>query len=230
MINSSSLYKVLLQCRDLCKTYHEGKSHIEVCRHITFDIQYSEMLAIVGHSGSGKSTLLHLIGGLDSPTSGRVIFKGRSLNDMSSTDKAKLRNRELGFIYQFHHLLLDFSALENVMMPLFIGGVRGYNAKEKAIDMLTSVGLLHRINHRPSELSGGERQRVAIARALINNPSLVLADEPTGNLDMRTSSKILNLLGELNVRKGTAFLIVTHDMALAKCLNRQLEMFDGQLQ
>ncbi|MCE9904334.1 lipoprotein-releasing ABC transporter ATP-binding protein LolD, partial [Hafnia paralvei] len=210
--------------------YHEGKLHTDVLRNVTFDMQPGEMMAIVGSSGSGKSTLLHLLGGLDSPTSGEVIFKGQSLNEMSSTAKAELRNRELGFIYQFHHLLPDFSALENVMMPLLIGGKKGEDAQGKAMDMLTAVGLAKRSHHRPSELSGGERQRVAIARALVNNPSLVLADEPTGNLDMRTADSIFDLLGELNVRQGTAFLVVTHDLALAKRLNRQLEMRDGQLQ
>lgn len=230
MSNSPSLYKELLQCKDLCKTYHEGKLHTDVLRNVTFDMQPGEMMAIVGSSGSGKSTLLHLLGGLDSPTSGEVIFKGQSLNEMSSTAKAELRNRELGFIYQFHHLLPDFSALENVMMPLLIGGKKGEDAQSKAMDMLTAVGLAKRSHHRPSELSGGERQRVAIARALVNNPSLVLADEPTGNLDMRTADSIFDLLGELNVRQGTAFLVVTHDLALAKRLNRQLEMRDGQLQ
>jgi len=174
--------------------------------------------------------LLHLLGGLDSPTSGEVIFKGQSLNAMSSSAKSELRNRELGFIYQFHHLLPDFTALENVAMPLLIGKKKSAEVQERAMAMLEAVGLQHRSNHRPSELSGGERQRVAIARALVNNPSLVLADEPTGNLDQRNADSIFELLGELNVRQGTAFLVVTHDLHLANRLTRQLEMRDGKLQ
>ena len=189
-----------------------------------------EMTAIVGSSGSGKSTLLHLLGGLDAPTSGDVVFDGQSLNAMSSSAKAELRNRELGFIYQFHHLLPDFTALENVAMPLLIGKKKSAEVQERALAMLEAVGLQHRSNHRPSELSGGERQRVAIARALVNNPSLVLADEPTGNLDQRNADSIFELLGELNVRQGTAFLVVTHDLQLANRLTRQLEMRDGKLQ
>jgi lipoprotein-releasing system ATP-binding protein len=172
---------LLLQCDNLCKTYQEGKMHTDVLRDVSFAMQPGEMMAIVGTSGSGKSTLLHLLGGLDSPTSGEVIFKGKSLNAMSSSAKSELRNRELGFIYQFHHLLPDFTALENVAMPLLIGKKKSAEVQERAMAMLEAVGLQHRSNHRPSELSGGERQRVAIARALVNNPSLVLADEPTGN-------------------------------------------------
>jgi len=221
---------LLLQCQNLCKSYQDGKLNTDVLRNVTFEIQPGEMMAIVGSSGSGKSTLLHLLGGLDTPTSGEVIFKGQSLNAMSSSAKAELRNRQLGFIYQFHHLLPDFTALENVSMPLLIGKEKMAEVQEKAMAMLTAVGLGHRHKHRPSELSGGERQRVAIARALVNNPSLVLADEPTGNLDQRNADSIFDLLGELNVRQGTAFLVVTHDLQLAKRLNRQLEMRDGQLQ
>ncbi|AKG71103.1 MULTISPECIES: lipoprotein-releasing ABC transporter ATP-binding protein LolD [Serratia] len=220
----------LLQCERLCKTYQEGNLHTDVLRNVSFAMQPGEMMAIVGSSGSGKSTLLHLLGGLDSPTSGEVIYKGQSLNKLSSTAKAELRNRQLGFIYQFHHLLPDFTALENAAMPLLIGGMKPALAKEKALEMLAAVGLEKRSKHRPSELSGGERQRVAIARALVNNPSLVLADEPTGNLDKRTADSIFDLLGELNVRQGTAFLVVTHDLQLAKRLSRQLEMADGHLQ
>ncbi|WJV52091.1 lipoprotein-releasing ABC transporter ATP-binding protein LolD [Prodigiosinella aquatilis] len=220
----------LLQCNRLCKRYQDGKLSTDVLRDVSFEMRSGEMMAIVGSSGSGKSTLLHLLGGLDSPTSGDVIFKGKALDKLSSAAKAGLRNRELGFIYQFHHLLPDFSALENVAMPLLIGKVAPGEAKEKALEMLAAVGLEKRSQHRSSELSGGERQRVAIARALVNNPSLVLADEPTGNLDQHTADTIFELLGELNVRQGTAFLVVTHDLHLAGRLSRQLEMRDGQLQ
>ncbi|WP_431295721.1 lipoprotein-releasing ABC transporter ATP-binding protein LolD [Rahnella sp. PAMC 25559] len=221
---------LLLQCDNLCKTYQEGKLRTDVLRDVTFAMQPGEMMAIVGTSGSGKSTLLHLLGGLDSPTSGEVIFKGQSLNSMTSSAKSELRNRELGFIYQFHHLLPDFTALENVAMPLLIGKKKSAEVQERAMAMLEAVGLQHRSHHRPSELSGGERQRVAIARALVNNPSLVLADEPTGNLDQRNADSIFELLGELNVRQGTAFLVVTHALELANRLTRQLEMRDGRLQ
>jgi len=201
----------------------------DVLRNVAFSLQPGELTAIVGSSGSGKSTLLHLLGGLDAPTSGDVIFDGQSLNAMSSSAKADLRNRELGFIYQFHHLLPDFSALENVAMPLLIGKVAKAEAQDRAREMLAAVGLDHRAAHRPSELSGGERQRVAIARALVNRPRLVMADEPTGNLDARNADAIFALLGELNVRQGTAFLVVTHDLQLAKRMSRQMEMRDGQL-
>lgn len=220
---------ILLQCDNLCKRYQEGSVQTDVLRNVSFSVAPGEMMAIVGSSGSGKSTLMHLLGGLDTPTSGDVVFNGNSLNGMSSAAKAELRNRELGFIYQFHHLLPDFSALENVAMPLLIGRAGKAEAQAKALEMLTAVGLDKRAAHRPSELSGGERQRVAIARALVNNPRLVLADEPTGNLDARNADAIFDLLGELNVRQGTAFLVVTHDLHLAKRLNRQMEMRDGQL-
>ncbi|WP_323835738.1 lipoprotein-releasing ABC transporter ATP-binding protein LolD [Photorhabdus africana] len=220
----------LLLCNNLCKKYQEGQVLTEVLKNVTFAINQSEMMAIVGSSGSGKSTLLHLLGGLDTPTSGEVLFKGRSLNKMSSRARAELRNHELGFIYQFHHLLPDFNALENVAMPLLIGGKNRSQAQKKAFEMLAAVGLEKRAHHRPSELSGGERQRVAIARALVNEPSLVLADEPTGNLDLRNADSIFALLSELNRQQGTAFLVVTHDLNLAGRLNRQVEMRDGYLQ
>ncbi|MFB6421921.1 MAG: lipoprotein-releasing ABC transporter ATP-binding protein LolD [Candidatus Malihini olakiniferum] len=221
---------ILLQCNDLCKTYQEGKLSTEVLRHVTFRMKKGEMMSIVGSSGSGKSTLLYLLGGLDVPTTGDVIFKGQALSSLSDTEKSTFRNRELGFIYQFHHLLSDFTALENVAMPLLIGNTSSVHAKEQAYTMLSEVGLDARCKHRSSELSGGERQRVAIARALVNNPSLVLADEPTGNLDQRTADVIFELLGELNIRQGTAFLVVTHNLSLAARFHRQLEMRDGQLQ
>ena len=220
---------VLLQCDKLCKRYQEGKVQTDVLHDVSFSINTGELMAIVGSSGSGKSTLLHLLGGLDTPTSGDVIFNGKAMSSMSSSAKAELRNRELGFIYQFHHLLPDFTAMENVAMPLLIGKKNTDETKQRALDMLKAVGLDHRSNHRPSELSGGERQRVAIARALVNNPRLVLADEPTGNLDARNADSIFELLGELNVRQGTAFLVGTHDVKLAKRMSRQLEMQDGRL-
>ncbi|PHM29261.1 lipoprotein-releasing ABC transporter ATP-binding protein LolD [Xenorhabdus budapestensis] len=219
----------LLLCHHLCKKYQEGQVSTEVLKNVTFSMQQGEMMAIVGSSGSGKSTLLHLLGGLDSPTAGEVLFKGKSLNKMSASGRAELRNSEIGFIYQFHHLLPDFNALENVAMPLLIGGKKR-QAQQKALDMLAAVGLENRAHHRPSELSGGERQRVAIARALVNEPSLVLADEPTGNLDQRNADSIFELLKELNQRQGTAFLVVTHDLKLADRLARQVEMRDGYLQ
>ena len=221
--------KILLQCDNLCKRYQEGTVQTDVLHNVSFSVGEGEMMAIVGTSGSGKSTLLHLLGGLDTPTSGDVIFSGQSMNRLSAAARADLRNRELGFIYQFHHLLPDFTALENVAMPLLIGKQKAADIERQAKAMLHAVGLEHRSNHRPSELSGGERQRVAIARALVNKPRLVLADEPTGNLDARNADSIFQLLGELNVAQRTAFLVVTHDLQLAKRMSRQLEMRDGRL-
>src|SRR5690606_14478016 len=231
-LNPLRLYvmnKILLQCDKLCKRYQEGAVQTDVLHDVSFSVGEGEMMAIVGSSGSGKSTLLHLLGGLDTPTSGDVIFSGQPMSTLSPAAKAELRNRELGFIYQFHHLLPDFTALENVAMPLLIGKKKPAEITTHASDMLKAVGLGHRGNHRPSELSGGERQRVAIARALVNNPRLVLADEPTGNLDARNADSIFQLLGELNASQGTAFLVVTHDLQLAKRMGRQLEMRDGHL-
>lgn len=221
--------KILLQCDNLCKRYQEGTVQTDVLHDVSFSIEEGEMMAIVGTSGSGKSTLLHLLGGLDTPTSGDVIFSGQPMSQLSAAARADLRNRELGFIYQFHHLLPDFTALENVAMPLLIGKQKAADIERQAKAMLRAVGLEHRSDHRPSELSGGERQRVAIARALVNKPRLVLADEPTGNLDARNADSIFQLLGELNVAQRTAFLVVTHDLQLAKRMSRQLEMRDGRL-
>ncbi|HEM7542292.1 TPA: lipoprotein-releasing ABC transporter ATP-binding protein LolD [Providencia rettgeri] len=220
----------LLVCENLSKTYQEGTLSTQVLKNVSFSMGLGEMMAIVGSSGSGKSTLLHLLGGLDTPSEGNVIFRGQHINQLSSDERAAIRNKDLGFIYQFHHLLPDFTALENVAMPLLIGGIAKEAAFSKATEMLEAVGLAHRAGHRPSELSGGERQRVAIARALVNEPALVLADEPTGNLDLRNADAIFELLGELNRTQRTAFLVVTHDMTLARRLSRQLEMRDGHLQ
>ncbi|MEX6395886.1 lipoprotein-releasing ABC transporter ATP-binding protein LolD [Providencia hangzhouensis] len=220
----------LLVCEKLSKTYQEGTLSTQVLKNVSFSMGRGEMMAIVGSSGSGKSTLLHLLGGLDTPSEGNVIFRGQHINQLTSDERAAIRNKDLGFIYQFHHLLPDFTALENVAMPLLIGGIAKETAFSKATEMLEAVGLAHRAGHRPSELSGGERQRVAIARALVNEPALVLADEPTGNLDLRNADTIFELLGELNRTQRTAFLVVTHDMTLARRLSRQLEMRDGHLQ
>lgn len=219
----------LLKCTNLCKSYREGVQYTTVLRNVNFTMLPGEMIAIVGSSGSGKSTLLHMLGGLDSPDSGEVIFKGISLSSMSSSAKAEMRNRQIGFIYQFHHLLPDFTVLENTAMPLLIGGAYKDLALQIAMEMLVAVGLEKRGKYRPFELSGGERQRVVIARALIGRPFLVLADEPTGNLDKSNTDSILHLLRELNGYHGTAFLVVTHDLQLAKHLSRQLEMVDGHL-
>ena len=219
----------LLSCQNVSKFYQEGTQQTEVLKQVSFSMQPSELVAIVGSSGSGKSTLLHTLGGLDQPTSGEVFIKGQSLQQMSPNALAKLRNQYLGFVYQFHHLMADFTALENVMMPMLIGQQNKTEAQDRAEQILSAVGLQHRISHRPSALSGGERQRVAIARALVNNPALVLADEPTGNLDHKTTESIFELIQQLNQEKQIAFLLVTHDLSLAEKLNRRLIMQDGVL-
>ncbi|NOH53045.1 lipoprotein-releasing ABC transporter ATP-binding protein LolD [Vibrio coralliilyticus] len=219
----------LLQCHNICKTYREGSLDTQVLKGVSFDLKKGELVSIIGSSGSGKSTLLHILGALDDTTQGEVTFLGQNLSKLSSNKQAKLRNQHLGFVYQFHHLLADFSALENVAMPLLIGGTKTAKAKEAAKALLDKVGLSHRMDHRPSELSGGERQRVAIARALVNSPDLVLADEPTGNLDHKTALAIYDLMRELNEQSGTAFLVVTHDGELASKMDRQLHMQDGLL-
>ncbi|MDR9829604.1 lipoprotein-releasing ABC transporter ATP-binding protein LolD [Vibrio sp. FNV 38] len=219
----------LLSCHNISKIYREGDVETPVLRGVSFDIAQGELAAIIGTSGSGKSTLLHILGALDEANEGEVYFQEQSLLDMSSNKQARIRNQSLGFVYQFHHLLADFSALENVAMPLLIGGMSPSKAKEEAAQWLDKVGLNHRVSHRPSELSGGERQRVAIARALVNNPALVLADEPTGNLDHNTALAIYDLMRNLNRESGTAFLVVTHDNDLAAKMDRQLRMQDGLL-
>lgn len=219
----------LLSCQNVSKFYQEGTQQTEVLKQVSFSMPPSELVAIVGSSGSGKSTLLHTLGGLDQPSSGEVFIKGQSLQQMTPNALAKLRNQYLGFVYQFHHLMADFTALENVMMPMLIGQQNKTEAQDRAEQILSAVGLQHRISHRPSALSGGERQRVAIARALVNNPALVLADEPTGNLDHKTTESIFELIQQLNQEKQIAFLLVTHDLNLAEKLNRRLIMQDGVL-
>lgn len=219
----------LLSCHQISKTYQEGGQAIHVLNQVSLTIASGELVAIVGSSGSGKSTLLHTLGTLDTPSEGEVYFEGKAISQMSANQQAQLRNQALGFVYQFHHLLADFTALENVMMPLLINKVARKTATSRATEMLNAVGVGHRLSHRPAELSGGERQRVAIARALVNDPKLVLADEPTGNLDHATALEIYDLMRSLNARHGTAFLVVTHDSELAAKLDRQVRMQDGQL-
>jgi lipoprotein-releasing system ATP-binding protein len=219
----------VLVCRNISKTYNEGDAATPVLNDVSLSIKAGEHVAILGSSGSGKSTLLHILGGLDSPTSGVVEFNGKALNGLNSNALAKLRNDEMGFIYQFHHLLGEFSAQENVAMPLRIRGLSTKEANEKAGLLLDEVGLSHRKDHLPSAMSGGERQRVAIARALVTEPTVVLADEPTGNLDDSTGEQIYQLLKSLSEKKKTAFVVVTHDIALAKRMDRVLRIKDGEL-
>lgn len=217
----------LIQVQGLSKSYQDGEQRVGVLDQLDFDLEAGEMLAIVGASGSGKSTFLHILGGLDTADAGTVQVVGEQPTQLSANALAKWRNRSLGFIYQFHHLLGEFSALENVAMPLLIGGESTAKAHARATALLERVGLGHRLHHAPAKLSGGERQRVAIARALVNNPALVLADEPTGNLDEDTAAVIYDLMLELNREFNTAFIVVTHDTALAKKLPRQLHLDHG---
>ena len=219
----------VLICNNLSKTYSESGEQLEVLRGINLQLYAGQMLAVVGSSGSGKSTLLHLLGGLDTPTSGEVWLKGQALHRLKEAQLARVRNQDLGFIYQFHHLLAEFNALENVAMPLLIRGLKVAEARAEAERWLAQVGLGHRLEHRPAELSGGERQRVAIARAMVGKPPLVLADEPTGNLDAHRADEIYALMVELAHATGTAFVVVTHDLNLARKLDRQARLVDGQL-
>lgn len=218
-----------LQCLGLSKIYKENSSQIDVLKQIDIQVKPSEMVAIVGASGSGKSTLLHLLGGLDRPTTGKVIIAGKELAKLSEEGKCRLRNQHLGFVYQFHHLLPEFTALENVCMPLLIRNLEPAEATSKAEHLLDLVGLKKRLQHKIGELSGGERQRVAIARALVGNPSCVLADEPTGNLDPRNAEKVLELFFDLQKQYQTSVVMVTHDMNIARKAQRVLTLEDGRL-
>jgi len=219
----------VISCRNLSKTYTLGKLDVPVLKGINLDVRRGERIAIVGASGSGKSTLLHLLGGLDSVSGGSVQILDQEVHLMNEAQRGKLRNHALGFVYQFHHLLPEFTALENVAMPLFIRGMKNAEAKPRAAAMLEQVGLTQRIQHLPSELSGGERQRVAVARALVTEPACVLADEPTGNLDHRSAQALFELMQQLNVELNTSFIVVTHDLELAGQMQRRLRLIDGVL-
>ena len=219
----------VIRADNLGKTYAEGNLHTPVFDGLDVAIAPGETVAILGVSGAGKSTLLHLLGGLDTPTSGEVYVAGQKMSALSNAARGQLRNKALGFVYQFHHLLPEFTALENVMLPVLLGGADVVEANSRAKELLESVGLGHRLAHKPGELSGGERQRAAVARALVNKPACVLGDEPTGNLDEKTAAGVFALMLELNRAQKTSLVLVTHDRSLARRLDRVLELHEGKL-
>jgi lipoprotein-releasing system ATP-binding protein len=221
--------KAVLEVQDLHKTYYHMGKDVAILRGVDFTVERGDLVSIVGKSGVGKSTLLHVAGTLDKPTSGRVLYNGQDVFAMSEKELANFRNQQLGFVFQFHHLLPEFTALENVMLPALIGRIDFTTARERAESLLLEVGLKERLTHRPGELSGGEQQRVAIARALVMEPRLVFADEPTGNLDERTSDGVHELLFRLNAERQLAFVVVTHSFALARRMSRHVVMRDGQM-
>ncbi|MCK5092138.1 MAG: lipoprotein-releasing ABC transporter ATP-binding protein LolD [Gammaproteobacteria bacterium] len=226
---NSAIMEPVLQCKQVSKSFREGRLQVDVLKGIEFSVAQGERVAIIGSSGSGKSTLLHLLGGLEQPDTGEVRIVGQVMNKLTDAERGQLRNQALGFVYQFHHLLPEFTALENVSLPLLIRGLSTEEAERKATETLDQVGLKDRLHHKPGELSGGERQRTAIARALVTRPKCVLADEPTGNLDHRTADKVIELMLDLNKALKISFVIVTHDMSLAEKMDRIIRIEDGVL-
>lgn len=226
---NDSQNQAVISCENLSKFFVDGDRKIKIFENLNFAVEAGETVAIMGASGSGKSTLLHLLGGLDTPNSGEITIQGKPLSRQNAKQRGLLRNQHLGFVYQFHHLLPEFSALENVMMPLLIGKTSKNKARQQATDILTQVGLAERLTHRPAQLSGGERQRAAIARAMVTSPACILADEPTGNLDEKTAMAVMNLFIDLKKQFNTALVLVTHDQKVANMMAHQYTLKQGEL-